>query len=126
VNFDDKSIPKYDICSSVSIENPVHGFLHSPNYPNSYASNIYCQTSMDINAEFQRLEVYLIRLETEGLSKRRWKPTDSLLVNNQYFYGTKEYRVIYNETDNVVFLFQSDTWFNYQGFYLYFKGKIIL
>ena len=124
VEYNDKSIPSYDICNSKSIEHPVHGYLHSPHFPNSYRSNLFCQLTVNIDIKVQRLEVYLLDMELEGLSKRKHVPTDFLQINNrEVIFGSKRMRVIFNSTEDAVFKFKSDTWFNYRGFILYFKGN---
>lgn len=68
--------------------------------------------------------MFLIKLELEGLSKRKHVPTDYLQINGgEVIYGNKKNMVIFNDTENAVLKFKSDTWFNYQGFYIYFKGR---
>lgn len=125
IEYNDKAIPKYDICKTQSIDHVVHGFIHSPYFPDSYSSNTYCQLSVDIDIDTQRLEVYLIDLELEGLSKRKHVPTDFLQINTrEMLFGNKKMRVVFNSTEDAVFTFKSDTWFNYRGFVLYFKGKL--
>ena len=125
VQYKEKIIPTYDICATQLIDHAVHGFIHSPYFPNSYESNQYCQLTVHIDVDSQRLEVYLIDLELEGLSKRTHVPTDFLQINSrEQFYGTKKMRVIFNGTEDAVFTFKTDTWFNYRGFVLYFKGKL--
>jgi hypothetical protein len=53
-NFYDRTIPKHDICQNKNIEHPVLGYIHSPNYPNKYDSNVYCQMTIKKSENIER------------------------------------------------------------------------
>jgi hypothetical protein len=102
----------------------MHGFIHSPNYPNIYESGKYCQLTIKIDDKIERLEIFLIHLELESLSKRTANPTDYLQINNkEKHFGEKNFLRLYNESNDAVIVFKSDIWFNKQGFFLYFNAK---
>ena len=73
---------------------------------------------------FTRLEIFLIHLELESLSKRTANPTDFLQINNkEKYFGEKNFIRLYNESNDAVIVFKSDIWFNKQGFFLYFNAR---
>lgn len=130
VDFFDKFIPKYDICSGSSastatnvIDHPIHGFIHSPAYPNKYQSRQFCQLTIRADESIERIEIFLIDMELEGLSSTTYKPTDYLQINsNEQLFGEKSFVIIYNETISPIIKFQTDRWFNKRGFLLYFQA----
>lgn len=102
----------------------MHGFIHSPNYPNIYESGKYCQLTIKVDGTIERLEIFLIHLELESLSKRTANPTDYLQINNkEKYFGEKNFLRLYNESNDAVIVFKSDIWFNKKGFFLYFNAK---
>lgn len=102
----------------------MHGFIHSPNYPNLYESGKYCQLTIKVDEKIERLEIFLIHLELESLSKRTANPTDYLQINNkEKYFGEKNFLRLYNESNDAVIVFKSDIWFNKKGFFLYFNAK---
>lgn len=117
------SIPRYNICPGGVIDHPLIGFIHSPNYPDSYDSSQFCQLTLKMNEQITRIEVFLINIETEGLSKRHFGPTDYLQINNkEKIYGKKSFSLIYNDTTDATIVFKSDLFFNQKGFVLYFEA----
>lgn len=117
------SIPKYSICPGGVIDHPLIGFIHTPNYPDSYDSSQFCQLTLKMNEHIKRIEIFLIDLETEGLSKRHFSPTDYLQINNkEKIFGKKSFSLIYNDTIDATIVFRSDLFFNQKGFVLYFEA----
>ncbi len=126
VKFYDRSIPKFDICSGKPIQHPIHGFIHSPNYPENYDSAKFCQTIIKIDQNSQRLEIFLIDMELEDLSKRTANPTDYLQIENgPKYFGRKQNLILFNESsDATIITFKSDQWFTKRGFFIYFNGNL--
>lgn len=126
IEFNEKYMPKYDICSGSSnnvIDHPIHGFIHTPSYPNVYQSKLFCQLTIRFDETIERIEIFLIDMQLEGLSTTYFKPTDYLQINsNEILFGEKNYLVIYNETNTAVIKFTTDRWFNKRGFLLYFQA----
>lgn len=123
-SFNLNSIPKYNVCPGGTIDHPIHGFIHSPNYPKSHDSSKYCQLTLKLEEHMQRLEIFLIDMELEEVSKRTFVPTDYLQINSrEMLFGKKEYQLIYNDTQDAKITFRSDLFFNKRGFLLYFQGK---
>jgi hypothetical protein len=122
-DLNDKQIPKFDICDSKRIDHPLVGFIHSPNYPSSYLSNLFCQLTLSVDRnEIKSLEIYLIDMELETVSKRTSAPTDYLEINNsEKMFGIRVPSIVFNDSTNAVITFRTDTWFNKRGFLLYFK-----
>lgn len=76
-----------------------------------------------MNEQITRIEIFLIDMETEGLSKRHFGPTDYLQINNkEKIYGKKSFLLIYNDTMDATIVFKSDLFFNQKGFVLYFEA----
>jgi hypothetical protein len=122
-NFNDAKVPKYDICTQGKIINPLYGFIHSPNYPNYYPATQYCQLTIHIDEQHaERVELFLVDMETEALSLKTYEPTDYLEVDyKERFFGKKWNMFIYNSTRDVSLKFRTDLLFNKRGFFLYFQ-----
>ena len=72
----------------------------------------------------ERLEIFLIDMELEALSKRTANPTDYLQINNkEQHFGEKRFMTLYNDTKDAVIVFKSDVFFSKKGFFVYFKSK---
>ncbi|RNA38254.1 hypothetical protein BpHYR1_030555 [Brachionus plicatilis] len=122
-NINQINIPKYNVCPGGVIDHPLIGFIHTPNYPSSYDSGQFCQLTLQMNEQIKRIEIFLIDLETEGLSKRHFSPTDYLQINNkEKIYGKKSFILIYNDTTDATIVFRSDLFFSQKGFFLYFEA----
>jgi hypothetical protein len=126
VRFNDDnlmSIPKFDICAHSKIINPQYGFIHSPNYPDTYPATQYCQLTLSLNEQIERVEIFLIDMETEALSLKSYEPTDYLEIDQkEKFFGKKYHLFIYNSTQDVLLKFRTDLLFNKRGFLLYFQA----
>ncbi|CAF0814916.1 unnamed protein product [Brachionus calyciflorus] len=122
-SFDQSNIPKFNICPGGIVDHPLLGFIHTPNYPRSYDSSQFCQLTLKMNDKLKRIEIFLLDLETEGLSKRHFSPTDYLQINNkEIHYGKKSFILVYNDTQDATIVFRSDLFFNQKGFVLYFEA----
>lgn len=122
IKFDDPSVPKYDICSENKLLNPQYGFIHSPNYPNSYPSTVYCQMTLHLDDSMQRVELFLIDMETEALSLKNYEPTDYLEIDSkEKLFGKRKMQFVKNSTSDVLLKFRSDLLFSKRGFFLYFQ-----
>jgi hypothetical protein len=68
------------------------------------------------------VELFLVDMETEALSKRTYEPTDYLEVDyKEKFFGKKVNQFIYNSTRDVSLKFRTDLLFSNRGFFLYFQ-----
>ncbi len=106
------------------------GFIHSPSYPNYYGNNRFCYMNIGI-PESKRLVIYLVTKSMESLGFFDKKPTDYLIINNEYeIYGTSNRPyILFNSTskDKVQIKFKSDWITSVQlrspkGFLIYFEG----
>lgn len=126
VSFNLQSIPKYNICPGGTVYKPIHGYIHSPNYPNSYDSGKFCQLTLNLEEHIQRFEIYLIDMKLEDISKRTFEPTDYLTINSkEKIFSEKRFLLIFNDTKSPTITFKSDMFFNKKGFLLYFQGKFL-
>lgn len=107
------------------IQHPVRGFIHSPNYPNSYDSTSYCQLTLKRPVQTDRIEIFLIDLQTEEVSKRTYSPTDYLQINNrEILFGEKKYLIVFNESSDAIITFKTDLFFNKRGFLIFYQGRL--
>ena len=119
----DLSIERTNICEQRLIQHPVQGFIYSPNYPNAYNPTSYCQLTLRRPLPTDRIEIFLIDLQTEEVSKRTYSPTDYLQINNrEILFGEKQHLTIFNESSDAIITFKTDLLFNKRGFLLFYRG----
>lgn len=71
-----------------------------------------------------RIEIFLLDLQTEEVSKRTYAPTDYLQINQrEILFGEKSHLIVFNESSDAIITFKTDLWFNKRGFLLFYRGK---
>lgn len=85
---------------------------------------IFSKSTILIALITTRIEIFLIDLQTEEVSKRTYSPTDYLQINNrEILFGEKQHLTIFNESSDAIITFKTDLFFNKRGFLLFYRGN---
>ncbi|CAF1022160.1 unnamed protein product [Adineta steineri] len=129
-DFYSSKLPRIDICSLQSLDEIKEGFIHTPNYPDTYPNNLSCLKKVPEPEAGHRLKIFAVDFNVESVSVIRSTNTvklnDWLEINDngEKFYDTRPpYTLLFDDVIEASLLFKSNmanTKQSYNGFLLYF------